>query len=85
MLFVCVEPDLAERVYLSLTLRVCVCVKPCVCLLLAFQVSNVYQCVTMYVLKYMAKSMFVCLCMSVVMCGSGGHALHMVWPSIFFI
>lgn len=71
---VCVEPDLDSR---CLHLPHTVCYKAaCVCLLLALQVSFVYQCVTsMYVLISMA-CVFVCVLRRT--CTAHGLALHLL-------
>lgn len=63
MSIVCVEHKARFQLFPSPSHCVYVYIKLCVCLLLAFQCLFVYQCATsMYVLKYMAKSVCVCVC-----------------------
>jgi len=73
-----IKPDFDNRFPLPHTAYVYI--KLCVGLLLAFQCLFVYQCVTsMYVLKYMAKS--VCVCVGVWLrrtCTARGLALRLL-------
>lgn len=74
------QSQILTNVSLSLTLCVCIFKAVCVCCWL----FSVYLC-TSVLLVCMCLNIWQRACVCGGVCGSGGHALHMVWPSFFFI